>query len=183
MVDLRVFRHRDLRHRLGVMTAMVGFVLFGSLMLLPVMLQTLLAYPSLQAGMAMAPRGLGSFVAMPLVGWLQPKVDPRKLVAAGLAWAAGRSSGSARSTSDAGYWDFFWPQFLQGFALGLLFVPLTTVTMAGVAAGGDRQCLERCSTCAQPGRKHRHCRHLHAADARSRRASRHACESRELVRP
>ena len=47
---------------------MLGFVLYGSLVLLPVMLQTLLGYPSLQAGIAMAPRGIGSFIMMPLVG-------------------------------------------------------------------------------------------------------------------
>ena len=38
----------------------LGFVLYGSLVLLPIMLQTLLGYPSLQAGIAMAPRGMGS---------------------------------------------------------------------------------------------------------------------------
>ena len=44
----------------------LGFVLYGSLVLLPIMLQTLLGYPSLQAGIAMAPRGMGSFIGMPL---------------------------------------------------------------------------------------------------------------------
>ena len=34
---------------------------------------------------------------------------------------------------DAGYWDFFWPQFVQGLALSLLFVPLTTLTLDGIA--------------------------------------------------
>ena len=48
----------------------LGFVLYGSLVLLPIMLQTLLGYPSLQAGIAMAPRGMGSLIGMPVVGML-----------------------------------------------------------------------------------------------------------------
>ena len=46
----------------------VGFVLYGSLVLLPLWLQTLLGYPSLQAGIALAPRGMGSMLGMPIVG-------------------------------------------------------------------------------------------------------------------
>ena len=64
ILDLHVFKHRTFSVGTLLMTAM-GLVLFGSLILLPVMLQTLFAYPSLQAGIAMAPRGLGSFVAIP----------------------------------------------------------------------------------------------------------------------
>ena len=62
----------------------LGFVLYGSLVLLPVMLQTLLGYPSLQAGIAMAPRGIGSFFMMPMVGMLIGRIDARKLLAIGL---------------------------------------------------------------------------------------------------
>jgi DHA2 family multidrug resistance protein len=39
----------------------------------------------------------------------------------------------SRLTLDAGYWDLFWPQFVQGISLGLLFVPLTTITMARIS--------------------------------------------------
>ena len=66
----------------------VGFVLYGSLVLLPIFLQTLLGYPALQAGIAMAPRGLGSFIVMPLSGVLMAKFDARKLLAIGLVGAA-----------------------------------------------------------------------------------------------
>ena len=55
----------------------VGFVLYGSLVLLPIMLQTLLGYPSLQAGIAMAPRGIGSFIMMPLTGHHDGQVRSR----------------------------------------------------------------------------------------------------------
>jgi DHA2 family multidrug resistance protein len=60
VVDLRVFKERSYAVGVFLMTV-VGFVLYGSLVLLPIMLQTVLGYPSLQAGIAMAPRGIGSF--------------------------------------------------------------------------------------------------------------------------
>ena len=61
VVDLRVFKERSYAVGVFLMT-MLGFVLYGSLVLLPIMLQTLLGYPSLQAGIAMAPRGIGLVV-------------------------------------------------------------------------------------------------------------------------
>jgi len=81
----------------------------------------------------MAPRGFGSFIAMPLIGLLTSKVDPRKLVAGGLALGGWTLIWLGQINLQAGYWDFFWPQVLQGFALGMLFVPLTTVTMGDLA--------------------------------------------------
>src|SRR6476661_7481915 len=83
VVDLRVFKIRSYAVGVFLMTV-VGFVLYGSLVLLPIMLQTLLGYPSLQAGIAMAPRGIGSFFTMPLVGALTGRFDPRKLLTCGL---------------------------------------------------------------------------------------------------
>jgi DHA2 family multidrug resistance protein len=129
ILDLHVFRHRTFTVGVVLMTVL-GFVLFGSLVLLPVMLQTLYGYPSLQAGIALAPRGMGSFVAMPIVGLLTARIDPRKLVAAGLAFGGWTLIWLGGLNLQAGYWDFFWPQIVQGAALGLLFVPLTTVAMA-----------------------------------------------------
>lgn len=131
VVDLGVFR--DPTYSAGVLlTTALGFVLYGSLVLLPVMLQTLMGYPSVQAGLALAPRGLGSFIAMPLVGLATDRFDPRKLVGLGLVVAAYTLFWLSWLNLDAGYWDLFWPQFLQGLSLGLLFVPLTAVTMGRI---------------------------------------------------
>jgi hypothetical protein len=128
VVDLRVFRIRTYSTGVFLMTTL-GFVLYGSLVLLPILLQTLLGYPSLQAGMAMAPRGIGSFIGMPMVGLLIGRLDARKMVATGLLIGGITLIWLGRLNLSAGYWDFFWPQFVQGFALSLLFVPLTTITM------------------------------------------------------
>ena len=77
VVNLRVFKYRTYSAGVFLMTV-VGFVLYGSLVLLPLWLQTLLGYPSLQAGIALAPRGLGSMLGMPIVGALVGKFDPRQ---------------------------------------------------------------------------------------------------------
>jgi DHA2 family multidrug resistance protein len=108
---------------------MLGFVLYGSMVLLPIFLQTLLGYPALEAGIAMAPRGLGSFLMMPLVGIIITRFDSRKLLFAGLVAASLTLFQLSWLNLNAGYWDIFWPQFIQGAALALLFVPLTTATM------------------------------------------------------
>jgi MFS transporter, DHA2 family, multidrug resistance protein len=132
VVDLGVFT--DATYSMGVLlTTVLGFVLYGSLVLLPVLLQTLMGYSSIEAGLALAPRGLGSFIAMPLVGLATDRFDPRKLVGVGLVIAAYTLFWLSWLNLDAGYWDLFWPQFFQGFSLGLLFVPLTAVTMGNVS--------------------------------------------------
>src|SRR5206468_4206249 len=119
VVDLRVFKARSYAVGVFLMTV-VGFVLYGSLVLLPIMLQTLLGYPSLQAGIAMAPRGMGSFLAMPVIGVLVARVGARKLLALGLLGGSVTLYWLGELNLSAGYWDIFWPQFIQGISLGLL---------------------------------------------------------------
>jgi DHA2 family multidrug resistance protein len=128
IVDLRVFKERTYSTGVFLMTTL-GFVLYGSLVLLPIMLQTLLGYPALQAGIAMAPRGVGSLIGMPMVGLLIGKIDARKMVAIGLLGGAFTLIWLGQLNLNAGYWDIFWPQFFQGLALSALFVPLTTISM------------------------------------------------------
>src|SRR6185295_14663288 len=128
IVDLRVLKERSYAVGVFLMTV-VGFVLYGSMVLLPIMLQTLLGYPPLQAGIAMAPRGVGSFFMMPLVGLMTGRFDSRKLLTIGLIVGGGTLLWLSRLNLQAGYWDIFWPQLIQGAGMSLLFVPLTTVSM------------------------------------------------------
>ena len=131
VLDLRVLKDRTYATGVTMMTVL-GFVLFGSLVMLPLFLQTVLGYPSYQAGTAMAPRGFGAFLAMPLVGYMIGKFDPRKLVISGLAIAGATLFMLSSINLQAGYWDIFWPQFIQGISMGLLFVPLSTVSMNSI---------------------------------------------------
>ncbi len=127
VVRLRVFRVRTYATGVFLMTTL-GFVLYGSMVLIPIFLQTLLGYSALEAGFAMLPRGLGSFIAMPIVGVLMSKFEARKLLAYGVVVASYSLWMLSRVNLNAGYWDVFWPQFIQGTAMGFLFVPLTTIT-------------------------------------------------------
>ncbi|MEP6783943.1 MAG: DHA2 family efflux MFS transporter permease subunit, partial [Acidobacteriota bacterium] len=131
IVDLRIFKNPTYATGVFLMTV-VGFGLYGGLVLLPLMLQTLFGYSSLEAGKAMAPRGLGSMIMMPLVGMLTSKIDPRKLLAIGLVVGGGTMIWLGQINLNAGPWDIMVPQFLQGAGLALLFVPLTTVSMATI---------------------------------------------------
>ncbi len=131
IIDLRVFKERSYATGVFLMT-MLGFVLYGSMVLLPVMLQTLLGYPAIQAGIAMAPRGMGSLVMMPIVGFLTSKLDVRKLLATGFTVAGLTLIWLGQLNLQAGYWDIFWPQLLQGTGMALTFVPLTTVSMQAI---------------------------------------------------
>jgi len=131
IVDLHVFKERSYAVGVFLMTV-VGFVLYGSMVLLPILLQTLFGYPALQAGIAMAPRGVGSFLFMPIVGILTGRFDPRKLLTAGLLIGGISLIWLGQINLQAGYWDIFWPQLIQGVGMSLLFVPLTTVTMDAI---------------------------------------------------
>jgi MFS transporter, DHA2 family, multidrug resistance protein len=128
VVDLRVFKERTYAVGVFLMTV-VGFVLYGSLVLLPIMLQTLLGYPALEAGIAMAPRGVGSFIMMPITGIMTGKFDARKLLTVGFIVGGVTLLWLSILNLQMGYWDIFWPQIIQGAGLSLLFVPLTTVSM------------------------------------------------------
>src|SRR5580698_1151111 len=135
VVNLRVFKLRSYSTGVFLMTVL-GFVLYGSIVLLPIWLQTLLGYPAVLAGITMAPRGMGSMIGMPVVGAFTSKLDPRKVLAGGLLLGAYSTFALSRLSLDAGYWDLFWPQFIQGFGLGMVFVPLTTIAMNPVPREG-----------------------------------------------
>jgi len=127
VIDLSVFRYRSYAVGTFLMT-IVGFVLYGSTVLFPLMMQELLGYTATHAGVTNFPRGLASFAFMPLVGILVGRVDPRKLLAGGLLLTAGAMFRVSFFSLHVGFWDFAVPLGLQGAGLGLIFVPLTTVT-------------------------------------------------------
>jgi MFS transporter, DHA2 family, multidrug resistance protein len=128
VVDLKVFRQSTYTTGVILMT-MAGFVLYGSMVIFPILLQTLLKYPPLQAGIAMAPRGFGMLLVTPLVGLLISRIDPRTLLASGFGFGALTLFWFSRLDLRSGYWDYFWPQIIQGACFACLFVPLTTATM------------------------------------------------------
>src|SRR5580658_945547 len=131
VVNLRVFKDRS--YSTGVfLMSLLGVGLYGTTVLIPLILQTLLGYPAIRAGIAMAPRGLGSFISMPIAGFIMAKLDPRRMLTVGLIVCGWTLFQFSRLSLSAGYWDFFWPQLIMGLSLGLIFVPLTTISMAPI---------------------------------------------------
>jgi MFS transporter, DHA2 family, multidrug resistance protein len=127
VIDLSIFRYRSYAIGTLLMTV-VGFVLYGSTVLYPLMMQELLGYTATHAGVTNFPRGMASFLFMPIVGILTGKIDARKLLAVGLLLTAAAMFQVSFFSLDVGFWDFAWPLVLQGTGLGLIFVPLTTVS-------------------------------------------------------
>ena len=98
----------------------IGFVLYGSTVLLPLFMQVLLGYTATHAGVTNLPRGLASFLIMPIVGRLTGKFDNRKLLGIGLVasayamWSCSRSS--AWTSSSKSFWI---PLTIQGAVAGI----------------------------------------------------------------
>ena len=111
----------------------LGFVLYGSLVLLPLFMQTLLGWTATTAGIWTSPRGIATALCMPLVGYLLGKGwDGRWMLALGFGVAGVAFFGYSHMTLQSGTWDIFWYQVNQGFAMAFLFVPLTTLTMSPI---------------------------------------------------
>jgi DHA2 family multidrug resistance protein len=128
IVDLRVLKNRNFTVGTGLMTVL-GIVLYGTIALLPLFLQTLLGYPAMESGLTVSPRGFGSIASMILVGRLVGKIDGRYLVMFGflvLAYATYQFSDINLTISSA---SITWPNIISGFAMGFIFVPLTTMAM------------------------------------------------------
>ena len=131
VAELRMFRKVPFASGTIAM-ALVGFVMYGSQVSISLWLQTLLGYPSVQAGLAMVAMGLGAALAMPIASSLVSRFDPRKVFVCGVLGFALSFYQLMNFSLAVGYWDVFWPQFLQGLSVGLVFVPLTVVTMAAI---------------------------------------------------
>lgn len=129
IVNLRVFADRNFRVGV-VLIGVVGAVLYGTTAMLPIFMQTLMGYPSLESGLAVSPRGLGSMVSMILVGRLITKVDTRLLMAFGFSVLAISVYLLSGINLNIAIGNVIWPNIINGFALGFIFVPLTTTTMA-----------------------------------------------------
>lgn len=111
----------------------VGLVLFATRALTPTMLQGLMGYPAATTGLVTAPSGLGTMLAMVVVGRLTGRVDMRLLLATGFgltAFSLWQMSGYAPELSQS---DIVWPGVIQGIGLGLVFVPLSAATFATLA--------------------------------------------------
>ena len=128
IVDLKVLRNRNFA--VGTtLIALVGAVLYSTMASLPLFMQTLLGYPALNSGMAVSPRGLGAMLSVMIVGRLVGAVDSRFLIMVGFLVLAVSTFLLGNINLNITMGSVIWPNIISGFAMGFIFVPLTTLTM------------------------------------------------------
>ncbi len=129
IVNLRLFK--DVAFSAGnFIMFMVGFCLYGSVVMLPLFLQTLMGYSATLAGLVMAPGGIASVLVLPIVGAYIRKRDGKNIILAGLLLGAFSLFQMRGFSLEASYWDFVWPRVMLGAALGMIFPPLSRATLA-----------------------------------------------------
>ena len=111
----------------------VGVLLLATMALLPPFLQSLLGFPVITAGYVLAPRGVGTMVAMMVVGRVVGKVDTRLLVLTGLILMAWSLHEMTQFNADVGIGLIISTGIVQGVGLGFIFVPLSTIAFATLA--------------------------------------------------
>ena len=105
----------------------IGVVLFGTMALVTPFMQNVIGYPILTAGILLAARGVGTLIAMIIVGRLLTMIEARYLVLGGLALATYTLSQMVSFTDQTSSQTIVSASIVQGFGLGLVFVPLSTV--------------------------------------------------------
>jgi DHA2 family multidrug resistance protein len=129
IVQLHVFLDRNFT--VGTLiTCLYGFILYSATAILPLFLQTMLGYSALQSGMSVSPRGLGAMASMVLAGILVRYIDGRLLMAFGFAVLGSSTWMLGRINLEIGMASVVVPNVFNGFAMGFIFVPLTTMTLS-----------------------------------------------------
>ncbi|MDX7988357.1 multidrug efflux MFS transporter permease subunit EmrB [Xenorhabdus sp. 12] len=133
IIDLSLFKERNFC--IGTLCISLAFMLyFGTIVLLPQLLQEVFGYTATWAGFAAAPVGLLPLLLSPVIGRFGHKIDMRYLVTFSFLTYMGCFYWRAY-TFEPGM-DFAaaaWPQFVQGLAMACFFMPLTTITLSGLS--------------------------------------------------
>jgi len=132
IVDLNLCR--DAQYSSGlVMTFLLGFALFSTTFIFPVYLQTLMGYTAQQTGILLLPTALASAFTMPAMARLMARgVSARLIIVTGILLFLYSMWGHYHFTTESGSSDFVWPLIIRGLGLGMIFMPLNTLTMANI---------------------------------------------------
>ena len=110
-----------------VFMAVMGLVLFSTMALSSPFLQNVIGYPIITAGLLLASRGCGTFVAMMMVGRMMRYIEARTLIISGLSITCASLYYMTYWTDQTGANEIMVISIIQGFGFGLVFVPLSTV--------------------------------------------------------
>jgi len=131
IVNLSVLKDKNLR--IGTILGFIlGFGLYGSTLIIPIYTQSILGWTATDAGLLLIPGSITTAIMMPFIGkMIQNGVPQAYMVAVGfLIFFVFTYSMYNVMTPDTGVEHFFWPLVLRGIGLGLLFVPITTLSLA-----------------------------------------------------
>lgn len=133
IVNLKVLKDSNLRVGV-VMSFIMGFGLYGSTFIIPIYTQSILGWTATDAGLLLVPSSITVAVMMPFIGKLiQRGVPQTYLVALGfLSFFIFTYWMHNIMTPDTGEEHMFWPLIVRGLGLGLLFVPITTLSLSGL---------------------------------------------------
>jgi DHA2 family multidrug resistance protein len=131
LVDLHVLKDRNFRTGC-LMITMLGMCIYITIAILPLYYQEILGYTAFTAGLVVGPRGIGSFIGSPLIGFLGSRIDNRKLLCAGFLGFAVCSFIFGTVDLSIGPYTLLLPIMLTGFALSFVFVPMSTMMMATI---------------------------------------------------
>ena len=129
IINFRVLKSRQLAAGVSI-AAVLGFALYGSIFVLPVFLQNLHGLTANQTGLVILPGALASAFTMMFVGKNANRLDARATVTVGAMLFFVSMYLLSRMTLASGPHETFWPLIARGVGLGLIFVPLTSASMA-----------------------------------------------------
>ena len=132
-IEPAIFKDRNFSVGL-VFIFIIGVILLATMALLPPFMQSLMGYPVIDVGLLLAPRGIGTMIAMISVGRLSGKIDARVMVFLGLALTSASLWMMTGFTTDMPSTRIVSTGVIQGFGLGFVFVPLSTMAFATLAA-------------------------------------------------
>ena len=125
LVNLRVLKNRNFA--IGcLLMFMLGAALYSTITVLPLFYQEILGYTAFSAGLMVGPRGIGSIIGMPLIGYINDKMDARVLLSIGFVTFGICSIFFGNINLEIGPWTLLWPIVITGLAMSFIFVPITT---------------------------------------------------------
>ncbi len=132
VIDLTLFRDRNFA--LGALIISFGFMaFFGSVVIFPLWLQTVMGYTPGKAGLATAPVGLLALVLSPLIGRNMHRLDLRMVASFAFCVFAGVSIWNSTFSLDVSFDTVILPRLVQGIGVACFFVPMTTITLSSVS--------------------------------------------------
>ncbi len=133
LFDLSVLKDRNFAVSCLIQVA-TGLGVYGGMLLLPLLLENMLGFPTMEAGLYLMPRGIATFISMSLVGRFSNRFSPRSMVFLGMIMSFLGAVQLTQLTPQVAGSVIFIPMLFQGFGMGMIFIPLSTLAFSSIPA-------------------------------------------------